>query len=241
MKHVFTFFLLTSLFVSPLAAFAQATPENLSNEDLQRINTEISNSQYVYCESDDNASQETKGWRDGLHLQNQDASKNAFQRYTVQFGSRKLSLALPYLNEWSVKGKHLQPYLIQGTNQIGVGPLTFVEQGVQDPLCSLQRKYLITLTKGTVKSQDAAFRKQFKKDSVGMNAVSELPTVWLTLGGKNAAIIPTAEDNSGSIGMYYQGISVDLAGGLILTIKDPSAPSFSTVNLEMLRIAASVR
>ena len=231
MKTLFSISALIVTFMLPLAVIAQ-TQEFSGKADLDILNKQIQDSNLEYCHD--------TTWFAGLKLNNQQ-SRNYFNRYTIPFALHRVSLTLPHRTDWSLQGKSLQTYLVLDRNEIGVGSVELIQTGVQESVCEMGRKYRVKLERGTVTRKASAHSTGFKTVSKDATMEGELPTIWMTLGGKRAAIIPSYAANSGTYFMFYNRILVDLPNGYVLTVEDPATPHISNVNTDMLRIAASAR
>ncbi len=79
-------------------------------------------------------------------------------------------------------------------------------------ICTFDRTYAITSTKGTL----AAALKQFAKDSASITDTNALPVISLKVGAWKAALIPTIQPAGLSQAlMNYQTLTIEANGVLI--------------------------
>ena len=232
-------FLLVGIII-PQVTLAQS-PSYLTQADIDEVNRELSYDLLLCAPStalsvtDPLQRQKNQAWQDSLLL-NTTPARNRFQKFTVSLYPKKVNLLLPYVSTWSLRGKTPRPYLIMDRSGISAGPVTLIDYGIRSENgCMVDRQYRIFLEKGTIAQKEAALRKQVK----GLPAEADLGSISpLTLGGKVAAVIPTAVEYQGSYILRYDRVLVNLPGGYVLTVLN-GVGGEDRINAEMLRIAAS--
>ncbi len=228
---------------TPFISYAQTQPTQwLSANDLTRLNSDLQTNYSNQCEhflSGENSEQTPPDWlvwKRSLAIQ-AEGVYGLFNRYPIQFGKKTISMTLPYRSTWAIDGKLLRPYTIINDKEVRVGQVGFFNVGVQDAVCEIDRSITLRLEKGSVQSLDNALRREIKS---GVSDDTNLPTIFMQLNGKSAAIIPTATDNSGGYILRYNRVAVNLPGGYVLILIE-KAGGQGTVSSDLLRMAASVK
>lgn len=244
MKHIIALSTALVALTVPVLSHAQTQPTQwLNTSDLTRLNSSLQTTYANHCEhllSDENAEQtppEWLIWKRSLAIR-ADAVYGLFNRYPVQFGKKTISITLPYRQTWSIDGKSLRPYTIVNDQEVRVGQVGIFNIGAQDAVCEIDRAVTIRLEKGSVQSLENTLRRQIKTAMTTDD--NNLPTVFMQLNGKSAAIIPTATDNSGGYTLRYNRVAVNVPGGYVLIFTE-KAGGHGTVSTDLLRMAASVK
>ncbi|MBP9762574.1 hypothetical protein KBD34_03080 [Patescibacteria group bacterium] len=228
--------------ISPVSAAA----EYVAQADIDQINQEIQASNYRYCpgywtgrSEQDSDRAESYRWMTDLMLLGEQ-SGGTYNRYTIPFKGKNVSMILPHQTSWKLRGKQVRPYLMTGSQVIEVGALDFIDSSIQDYTCSLERRYKISLERGSIQSKTKALQQEVKALKTAGSQPDDsqdLPTVSLS---PSLALVPDVVQNSGGFSLQYSQVTVNLAGGWVMTISSKGGYS-ATVDPFMLRIAVSAR
>ncbi len=148
------------------------------------------------------------------------------------------SVEIPYSSTWKARGKQVLPYT-KFENGYGVGRIVLIDETVQDTACELGRSYVIHTKKGTLQQLVKDTQAQWVSNEQEREGET-LPAIFMTLGGKKAAVLPAVLVNSGGKTMYYSALGVEVRGNVVI-IEDPSSYLSAHINADMLRMAASIK
>jgi hypothetical protein len=149
-------------------------------------------------------------------------------------------MEIPYSDQWQALGHNLYPSQWRDLT-VGVGPMVFVNEGIQDPSCRLDRQYTIKTERKTLAQKIADYDKELRlllpEESVRKNVT---PTIRFTIGGRNAALIPTLITNSGSVTPVYRALTVEVRGRTV-SLWERTNPYQSAISVNLFRMAASIK
>ncbi len=172
------------------------------------------------------------------------ASTNvAWQRVTFNPKSPladQFTMEIPYSNQWQALGLTLYPSQWRDLTA-GVGPMVFVNEGIQDPSCRLDRQFTVKTERKTLAQKLADYDKELTlllPDAAVRKTV--MPVIRFTISGRNAALIPTLITNSGSVTPVYRALTVEVRGRTV-SLWERTNPYQSTISTNLFRMAASIK
>lgn len=152
----------------------------------------------------------------------------------------RFTMEIPYSDQWQALGHNLFPSQWRDLTA-GVGPMVFINEGIQDPACRLDRQYTVKTERKTLAQKLADYDKELKTllpdESVRKNV---MPVIRFTIGGRNAALIPTLITNSGSLTPVYRALTVEVRGRTV-SIWERTNPYQSAISTDLFRMAASIK
>jgi hypothetical protein len=230
---------------------AFAAPAYVTQADIDAVDAQL-RAKPTYCPALREGSSsppaeisEAQAWVNALGLRNEPV-RSAFSRYQVAFKGRSVSLVLPHRADWALQGKQVRPYLITGPSTIAVGELGFIDHSVQDEVCAFERKYTVTVEKGSIKTAEAAFKKELAAGKAGGLETDESADLGVVMLGASSAFVPTVRGNYhdpglARLGLVYDRVITNLSGGWMLTVKARGGLRVAKIDSDMVRIAVSAR
>jgi hypothetical protein len=171
-------------------------------------------------------------------IQLENGSEKGWKTITLPLtGKNNFKITVPYSAKWKVADKQVLPFTRQN-DEYAVGAITLLDYSVQDIVCALGRRYSINIQKKTLKQLDKELR-QIYSSGEGWASTEKLPTIYLTIANKKAALIPTLTVSSGGSIMVYDALAVEIKGHTVL-IRDPQVYHAANIDSAMLRMAASI-
>lgn len=171
-----------------------------------------------------------------------DMTNVPWQRVTLNPKSSvdKFSMEVPYSEKWRALGLSLYPS--QWRDMVaGVGPMVFVDEGIQDSSCRLDRQFTIKTERKTLAQKLADYEKELTTllpDAAVRKTV--IPVIRFTIGGRNAALIPTLINNSGNITPVYRALTVEVRGRTV-SMWQRTNPYQSMISVNLFRMASSIK
>lgn len=168
-------------------------------------------------------------------------------RVTVKDKTGVFSLELPQNSAWSMGEKPVRPYaVVPSTDKefsgYRFGPVQILCSGmVDDGGCRVDRPYLLSVAKGTLKETKTKLARDIKnaKENSAFYG-EELPIIEYMANGNKIALVPVVYSRSGSTSMYYASLLVERKGR-IFSFSPTSFNASNHVDLELWRAAASIR
>lgn len=152
----------------------------------------------------------------------------------------RFTMEIPYSDQWQALGHNLFPSQWRDLT-VGVGPMVFVNEGIQDPSCRLERQFTVKTERKTLAQKLADYDKELTlllPDAAVRKTV--MPVIRFTISGRNAALIPTLITNSGSVTPVYRALTVEVRGRTV-SLWERTNPYQSSISVNLFRMAASIK